>query len=96
MVVSTSPGGAAEAAAGAEAQMCPKCRQVIDTTQRAWRLRLCPACGYHLTMGAAERIGSLADPGIRLARNELRQPVGACDLHLISDPSDPSPALHTS
>ena len=43
--------------------VCPACRRPIDAADQAWRLRLCPACGHHLTMSAAERIASLADPG---------------------------------
>jgi acetyl-CoA carboxylase carboxyl transferase subunit beta len=46
-----------------EIAACPACARPIDVAEQAWRLRLCPACGHHLTMSAAERIASLADPG---------------------------------
>ncbi|MCC6626100.1 MAG: acetyl-CoA carboxylase carboxyl transferase subunit beta, partial [Chloroflexi bacterium] len=43
--------------------LCPACRQPIPLSADAWRLRLCPTCGHHHTLGAAERVASLVDPG---------------------------------
>lgn len=42
---------------------CPRCSSPIDDSHQAWRQRLCPQCGYHLTMSATERIASLVDTG---------------------------------
>jgi acetyl-CoA carboxylase carboxyl transferase subunit beta len=47
----------------AVAPVCAACGQAIDASADAWRLRLCPACSHHHTLGAAERVASLADPG---------------------------------
>jgi acetyl-CoA carboxylase carboxyl transferase subunit beta len=62
MAVSSTTPGPSESAA-IEAVVCPACQRPIAAADPAWRLRLCPACGHHLTMSAAERIASLADPG---------------------------------
>lgn len=42
---------------------CPECSEVITRAELAQNLEVCPHCQHHMTMGAMERIASLADPG---------------------------------
>ena len=39
------------------------CGEVVTQTELEQNLQVCPKCGHHLTLGARERIESLADPG---------------------------------
>lgn len=39
------------------------CSEVFTQAELEQNLQVCPKCGHHLTLGARERIGSLADPG---------------------------------
>ena len=42
---------------------CPACSQMIYRRQMEANLHLCPDCGHHFRISAAERIRQLADPG---------------------------------
>ncbi|MBX3357357.1 MAG: acetyl-CoA carboxylase, carboxyltransferase subunit beta [Phycisphaeraceae bacterium] len=42
---------------------CPGCGQMIYRKQMEANLHVCPECGHHYRIGAAERIKQLADPG---------------------------------
>ncbi len=42
---------------------CPECGEVIHRIELAQNLQVCPKCQHHMTLGARERIESLADPG---------------------------------
>jgi len=42
---------------------CPKCHQSADPAAVRANLQVCPACGYHLRIGARERIAQLVDQG---------------------------------
>jgi acetyl-CoA carboxylase carboxyl transferase subunit beta len=42
---------------------CPSCDEVIHNLALEENLRVCPKCEHHFTMGARERIASLADSG---------------------------------
>jgi acetyl-CoA carboxylase carboxyl transferase alpha subunit/acetyl-CoA carboxylase carboxyl transferase beta subunit len=42
---------------------CPRCSGALPGAELYERLRLCPHCGHHFTLGARERIAALADPG---------------------------------
>jgi len=42
---------------------CPGCGEVVTKAEFAQNLQVCPRCDHHLTLGALERIESLADPG---------------------------------
>jgi acyl-CoA carboxylase subunit beta len=63
MAVSTTMPDRSADRPAAEQVVCPACARAIEPGARAWRLRLCPACGHHFTMGAPERIASLVDAG---------------------------------
>jgi len=41
---------------------CPECGEVVTKTELEQNLQVCPKCDHHLTLGAAERIASIADP----------------------------------
>ena len=40
---------------------CPSCGEVITRTELAQNLEVCPKCQHHMTLGARERIRSIAD-----------------------------------
>ena len=40
---------------------CPSCGEVITQTELQQNLQVCPRCQHHMTLGARERIESLAD-----------------------------------
>jgi len=42
---------------------CPECSEILQKTNLANHLFICPACQHHLRMGALERIESLVDSG---------------------------------
>ena len=42
---------------------CPSCGEVITQTELQQNLQVCPRCQHHMTLGAMERIASLADEG---------------------------------
>jgi len=42
---------------------CPSCGEVIHELELEENLRVCPRCGHHFTLNAAERLGSVCDPG---------------------------------
>ncbi|MFM8788417.1 MAG: acetyl-CoA carboxylase, carboxyltransferase subunit beta [Chthoniobacterales bacterium] len=42
---------------------CPGCGEVVTKAEFEQNLQVCPKCDHHLTLGARERIESLADPG---------------------------------
>ncbi|MFZ4484541.1 MAG: acetyl-CoA carboxylase, carboxyltransferase subunit beta [Chthoniobacterales bacterium] len=42
---------------------CPECGEVIHQIELAQNLQVCPKCQHHMTLGSAERIESLVDPG---------------------------------
>jgi acetyl-CoA carboxylase carboxyl transferase subunit beta len=42
---------------------CPSCGEVITQTELQQNLQVCPRCQHHMTLGAFERIESLADEG---------------------------------
>jgi acetyl-CoA carboxylase carboxyl transferase subunit beta len=42
---------------------CPSCGEVITQTELQQNLQVCPRCQHHMTLGARERIESLADGG---------------------------------
>ncbi len=42
---------------------CPGCGEVVTKAEFEQNLQVCPKCEHHLTLGARERIESLADPG---------------------------------
>ncbi len=42
---------------------CTKCGHVDEPALVKANLSVCPGCGYHLRIGARERIAQLADPG---------------------------------
>ena len=42
---------------------CPGCGEVVTKAEFEQNLQVCPKCDHHLTIGARERIESLADPG---------------------------------
>jgi acetyl-CoA carboxylase carboxyl transferase subunit beta len=42
---------------------CPGCGEVVTKVEFEQNLQVCPKCDHHLTLGARERIESLADPG---------------------------------
>jgi acetyl-CoA carboxylase carboxyl transferase subunit beta len=42
---------------------CPKCHAPSDPATVKANLQVCPACGFHLRIGARERIAQLADQG---------------------------------
>ncbi|MEI7866141.1 MAG: acetyl-CoA carboxylase, carboxyltransferase subunit beta [Chthoniobacterales bacterium] len=42
---------------------CPDCGEVVTKVEFEQNLQVCPKCDHHLTLGAAERIASLVDPG---------------------------------
>lgn len=42
---------------------CPECGEVVHRIELAQNLQVCPKCQHHMTLGARERIESLADPG---------------------------------
>ncbi|MBJ7326326.1 MAG: acetyl-CoA carboxylase carboxyltransferase subunit beta [Chthoniobacterales bacterium] len=41
---------------------CLQCGEVVTKTELEQNLQVCPKCDHHLTLGAAERIASIADP----------------------------------
>jgi len=41
---------------------CPGCAEVVTKAEFEQNLQVCPKCEHHLTLGARERIESLADP----------------------------------
>jgi len=41
---------------------CPDCGEVVTKVELEQNLQVCPKCDHHLTLGAAERIASIADP----------------------------------
>ncbi len=43
-------------------QKCPGCGEVIHELELKNTLRTCPKCSHHFTLGAKERVESLADP----------------------------------
>jgi acetyl-CoA carboxylase carboxyl transferase subunit beta len=42
---------------------CESCSEIIYNKQLEDNLRVCPKCGFHFQVNAAERIAMLADPG---------------------------------
>jgi len=46
---------------------CPEkqggCGEVVTQAELEQNLQVCPKCGHHMTLGAMERIASIADPG---------------------------------
>jgi acetyl-CoA carboxylase carboxyl transferase subunit beta len=42
---------------------CPGCGEVVTKVEFEQNFQVCPKCEHHLTLGARERIESLADPG---------------------------------
>jgi len=42
---------------------CPSCGEVITQVELQQNLQVCPRCQHHMTLGARERIDSLADEG---------------------------------
>ena len=42
---------------------CPSCGEVITHTELQQNLQVCPRCQHHMTLGARDRIESLADEG---------------------------------
>ncbi len=42
---------------------CPGCGEVVTKTELEQNLQVCPKCDHHLTIGALDRIKSLADEG---------------------------------
>jgi acetyl-CoA carboxylase carboxyl transferase subunit beta len=42
---------------------CPSCGEVITQAELQQNLQVCPRCQHHMTLGARERIESLADEG---------------------------------
>ena len=42
---------------------CPSCGEVITQTELQQNLQVCPRCQHHMTLGARDRIESLADEG---------------------------------
>lgn len=42
---------------------CPGCGEVVTKAEFEQNLQVCPKCDHHMTLGARERIESLADPG---------------------------------
>lgn len=42
---------------------CPECGEVIHQIELVQNLQVCPKCQHHMTLGSAERIESLVDPG---------------------------------
>jgi acetyl-CoA carboxylase, carboxyl transferase, beta subunit len=42
---------------------CPSCGEVITQAELQQNLQVCPRCQHHMTLGAMERIASLADEG---------------------------------
>lgn len=42
---------------------CPSCGEVVTQTELQQNLQVCPRCQHHMTLGARERIESLADEG---------------------------------
>ena len=42
---------------------CPSCEEVITQTELQQNLQVCPRCQHHMTLGARDRIESLADEG---------------------------------
>jgi len=42
---------------------CPGCDEMVHHLAIEENLRVCPGCGHHFSMGAAERIASLLDEG---------------------------------
>jgi acetyl-CoA carboxylase carboxyl transferase subunit beta len=42
---------------------CPGCGEVVTKSEFEQNLQVCPKCDHHLTIGAQERIQSIADPG---------------------------------
>jgi acetyl-CoA carboxylase carboxyl transferase subunit beta len=47
----------------AEWERCPGCQEILPTADVALNARVCPACGYHHPMTAAERMATLLDEG---------------------------------
>lgn len=43
-------------------EKCKKCEEIIFTRTREENLNVCPKCGYHYPMSAAQRIDLLTDP----------------------------------
>jgi acetyl-CoA carboxylase carboxyl transferase subunit beta len=43
-------------------QKCPECGEVIHNLELSKNLKVCPKCGHHFTLSAAERIHNLLDP----------------------------------
>jgi len=44
-------------------QKCPGCSEVIHNLELEENLSVCPKCNHHFTLGAADRIRTLVDPG---------------------------------
>lgn len=42
---------------------CPGCGEVVTKAEFEKNLQVCPKCEHHMTLGARERIDSMADPG---------------------------------
>jgi acetyl-CoA carboxylase carboxyl transferase subunit beta len=42
---------------------CPRCGAILPRSTRNWRLRVCPACNFHLRLPARDRIATLIDDG---------------------------------
>jgi acetyl-CoA carboxylase carboxyl transferase subunit beta len=51
---------------------CIGCRQTIWKADLEANLSVCPKCGYHFRVGAAERIAMLLEPGYELVDTGLR------------------------
>jgi acetyl-CoA carboxylase carboxyl transferase subunit beta len=49
--------------AQATSKACPKCAGLVDSEELAQNLEVCPRCGYHFRISAADRIAMLAEPG---------------------------------
>jgi acetyl-CoA carboxylase carboxyl transferase subunit beta len=43
--------------------VCPSCHEGARLSELRANLKVCPACGHHLRIGARERIAQLVDPG---------------------------------
>lgn len=67
---------------------CPGCSQMIYRRQMEANLHVCPECGHHYRIGAAERVRQLADPGsfVPLFTNlSPTDPLGFVDLKSYPD-----------
>jgi acetyl-CoA carboxylase carboxyl transferase subunit beta len=55
---------------------CPSCEAMLYSRVVEQRLRVCPDCGHHFRVGAAERVRQLTDPG---SFEELFADIGPTD-----------------